>query len=201
MEEAKWERERLVWKIVWQNIIFTFSPNSNSTGSFWKIGEKTPLIIQSKASKFGSYLMNVNIWRSPWTSWKYRRVNINNFLIKYYMNMLHVCIICIVIACSLRHILYGNITLESTTLMQICHYKVFSSARRLISTPTTGTCTHQPSLSAPVILHPGSFGSPFSPTPPLWLSIPAALIPCERPGQTCEEHWLKRVTDYLPSPL
>lgn len=67
------ERERRVWKFVWQNIIFTFSPDSNSTGSFEKVGKKT-VIILCKASKCGSYLMNVNIWGSPWTSWKDTRV-------------------------------------------------------------------------------------------------------------------------------
>lgn len=44
--------------------------------------------------------------------------------------MSHVCVICILLACSLRHIWYENITLESTTLMQICHYKVVLLSQR-----------------------------------------------------------------------
>lgn len=60
--------------------------------------------------------------------------------------MPHVCIICILLACLLRHIWHGNITIESTTLMQICHYKdVLLSQRVYLHTQDRNM--HPPSIT------------------------------------------------------
>lgn len=182
MEEAKWERENSL-EVCLTKYNFHIQSWQQLNRFFLKKVEKTQLIILCEASKSDSYLMNVNIWGSPWTSWKDTRVNlsnltkslVSNLLIKFYMNMLHVCIICILLACSLRHIGYGNFTLESTTLMQICHFKVVLLSQRAYlhtqdrnmhpPTITISCCdsssrqfwvsllTHSPPLGYPSLLH------------------------------------------------